>query len=37
MGAGLSNEHLTHAHTLENAAKGAAAFERLVIAAVKVL
>lgn len=37
MGAGLSNEHLTHAHTLENAAKGAAAFERLVIAAVKEL
>jgi xanthosine phosphorylase len=37
MGAGLSNEILSHAHTLENAAKGAAAFERLVIAAVKVL
>lgn len=37
MGAGLSDEHLTHAHTLENAAKGAAAFERLVIAAVKEL
>ncbi len=37
MGAGLSNEHLTHAHTLENAAKGAAAFEKLVISAVKEL
>ncbi|MBI2510857.1 MAG: purine-nucleoside phosphorylase [Opitutae bacterium] len=37
MGAGLSDEHLTHAHTLENAARGAAAFERLVIAAVKEL
>lgn len=37
MGAGLSDEHLTHAHTLENASRGAAAFERLVIAAVKVL
>ena len=37
MGAGLSNEHLTHAHTLENAGKGAAAFEKLVLAAVKVL
>jgi xanthosine phosphorylase len=37
MGAGLSDEHLTHAHTLENAARGAAAFERLVAAAVKVL
>lgn len=37
MGAGLSNEILSHAHTLENAARGAAAFERLVIAAVKVL
>lgn len=37
MGAGLSDEHLTHAHTLANAAKGAAAFERLVTAAVKVL
>ena len=36
-GAGLSDEHLTHAHTLANAAKGAAAFERLVTAAVKVL
>ncbi|MBA4138876.1 MAG: purine-nucleoside phosphorylase [Opitutus sp.] len=37
MGAGLSDEILSHAHTLENAAKGAAAFERLVSAAVKVL
>lgn len=33
MGAGLSDEKLSHAHTLENASKGAAAFERLVIAA----
>ena len=37
MGAGLSDEHLTHAHTLENAARGAAAFERLVTSSVKVL
>jgi len=37
MGAGLSDEHLTHAHTLENAARGAAAFEKLVAASVKVL
>lgn len=37
MGAGLSDEKLSHAHTLENAARGAAAFERLAIAAVKVL
>lgn len=37
MGAGLSDEHLTHAHTLENASRGAAAFEKLVIAAVKEL
>jgi xanthosine phosphorylase len=37
MGAGLSDEKLSHAHTLENAAKGAGAFEKLVIAAVKVL
>ncbi len=37
MGAGLSDEHLSHAHTLENASRGAAAFERLVLAAVKVL
>lgn len=37
MGAGLSDEKLSHAHTLENAARGAAAFERLVMAALKVL
>jgi xanthosine phosphorylase len=37
MGAGLSHENLTHAHTLENASKGAGAFEKLVLAAVKVL
>jgi xanthosine phosphorylase len=37
MGAGLSDEKLSHAHTLENAARGGAAFERLVTAAVKVL
>ena len=37
MGAGLSDEKLSHAHTLENAAKGAGAFEQLVLAAVKVL
>lgn len=37
MGAGLSDEILTHAHTLAMAARGAAAFERLVIEAVKVL
>jgi xanthosine phosphorylase len=37
MGAGLSAENLSHAHTLENAAKGAGAFEQLVLAAVKVL
>lgn len=37
MGAGLSDEKLSHAHTLENAARGSAAFERLVTAAVKVL
>jgi len=37
MGAGMSDEKLSHAHTLENAAKGAGAFEKLVLAAVKVL
>ena len=37
MGAGMSDEKLSHAHTLENASKGAGAFEKLVIAAVKVL
>ncbi|MDP1581347.1 MAG: purine-nucleoside phosphorylase [Candidatus Didemnitutus sp.] len=35
MGAGLSDENLSHAHTLANAANGAVAFERLVIAAVR--
>jgi xanthosine phosphorylase len=37
MGAGLSDEIISHAHTLENAARGAGAFERLVLAAVKVM
>ena len=37
MGAGLSDENLTHSHTLENAGRGAGAFEQLVLAAVKVL
>lgn len=37
MGAGLSAENLTHAHTLDNAGRGAAAFEQLVLAAVKVM
>ncbi len=37
MGAGMSDEKLSHAHTLENAGKGAADFERLVIAAVPLL
>jgi xanthosine phosphorylase len=37
MGAGLSDENLSHAHTLENASKGAVDFERLVMAAVKLL
>jgi xanthosine phosphorylase len=37
MGAGLSDEKLSHAHTLENAARGAADFERLVIGAIKLL
>lgn len=37
MGAGLSDENLTHSHTLENAGKGAGAFEKLVMATVKVL
>lgn len=32
MGAGLSDEVLSHAHTIENAARGAAAFEKLVTA-----
>ena len=33
MGAGLSDEHLSHSHTLENAGRGSAAFEALVAAA----
>ncbi|MDD9900212.1 MAG: purine-nucleoside phosphorylase [Alphaproteobacteria bacterium] len=33
MGAGLSDEHLSHDHTMEMAAKGAANFETLVTAA----
>jgi xanthosine phosphorylase len=33
MGAGLSDEVLSHDHTIANAARGAAAFERLVLAA----
>ncbi len=37
MGAGMSDEHLSHAHTLENAAKGAANFEKLVTAFVTYL
>ena len=37
MGAGLSDEKISHAHTLENAARGAGAFERLVTAAAAVL
>ncbi len=37
MGAGLSDEHLTHAHTLANAARGATAFEKLVASSVGVL
>ena len=37
MGAGLSDEILSFEHTMANAARGAGAFERLVIAAVKVL
>ena len=37
MGAGLSDEDLSHAHTLHNASRGAAVFERLVLSAVKVL
>lgn len=35
MGAGLSDEKLSHAHTLENAARGAAHFEALVEAFVR--
>ncbi len=37
MGAGLSDETLTHSHTLENAARGAGAFEKLVLAALTTL
>jgi xanthosine phosphorylase len=37
MGAGLSNENLSHAHTLEMAARGAADFEKLVTEFVKSL
>jgi xanthosine phosphorylase len=37
LGAGLSAEKLSHAHTLENAARGAAGFEKLVLEAVKLL
>jgi xanthosine phosphorylase len=37
MGAGLSDENLTHGHTLANAGKGSGAFEQLVLAAVKEL
>jgi xanthosine phosphorylase len=35
MGAGLSDEELSHDHTMLNASRGAAAFERLVVAAVQ--
>ena len=35
LGAGMSDENLSHAHTLENAAKGAGDFEKLVTAFVK--
>lgn len=37
MGAGLSDEKLSHAHTLEMAARGAADFEKLVAEFVKLL
>jgi xanthosine phosphorylase len=37
MGAGLSDEKLSHAHTLEMAARGATAFEKLVTEFVKAL
>lgn len=37
MGAGLSNESLSHAHTLENASRGAENFEKLVTAFVGLL
>jgi xanthosine phosphorylase len=35
MGAGLSDEKLSHAHTLENAKSGAVNFEKLVLAFMK--
>jgi xanthosine phosphorylase len=35
MGAGLSDEELSHEHTIANAAKAAAVFEPLVFAAVR--
>lgn len=37
MGAGLSDEKLSHSHTLENAARGAAMFEKLVAAFVTLI
>lgn len=37
MGAGLSDEQLSHAHTMKMAARGAAAFEKLVTEFVKAL
>jgi xanthosine phosphorylase len=37
MGAGLSDENISHAHTLENAARGAANFEKLVTEFVKLI
>jgi xanthosine phosphorylase len=37
MGAGLSDEQLSHDHTLEMAARGAASFEKLVMEFVKLL
>lgn len=37
MGAGLSDEKLSHAHTLENAAKGAENFEKLVARFIEIL
>jgi purine nucleoside phosphorylase len=37
LGAGLSDEKLSHEHTLAMAAKGAADFERLVMETVRLL
>lgn len=37
MGAGLSDEKLSHSHTLENAAAAAASFEKLVSAFVRLI